>query len=72
MIGARFVWVFTVTLPASARSTGAPQQLARRASCAAPRVVVGWAGMRGAVSLAAALALPFTTDAGDAVPRARR
>jgi monovalent cation/hydrogen antiporter len=30
--------------------------------------VVAWAGMRGAVSLAAALALPLTTHAGDAFP----
>jgi Na+/H+ antiporter len=29
---------------------------------------VSWAGMRGAVSLAAALSLPLTTDAGDAFP----
>jgi monovalent cation/hydrogen antiporter len=28
------------------------------------RLVVGWSGMRGAVSLAAALAIPRTTDAG--------
>jgi CPA1 family monovalent cation:H+ antiporter len=28
------------------------------------RVVVGWAGMRGAISLAAALSIPLTTDAG--------
>jgi CPA1 family monovalent cation:H+ antiporter len=31
-------------------------------------VLVGWSGMRGAVSLAAALALPLTTDAGKAFP----
>jgi monovalent cation/hydrogen antiporter len=31
-------------------------------------VVVAWAGMRGAVSLAAALALPLTTDAGAPFP----
>jgi CPA1 family monovalent cation:H+ antiporter len=31
-------------------------------------VVVSWAGMRGAVSLAAALAIPLTTDAGAAFP----
>ena len=31
-------------------------------------VVVAWAGMRGAVSLAAALALPLETDAGTAFP----
>jgi monovalent cation/hydrogen antiporter len=30
--------------------------------------VVAWMGLRGAVSLAAALALPLTTDAGDAFP----
>src|SRR4029077_4274534 len=32
------------------------------------RVVGGWAGMRGAVSLAAALALPLETDAGTPLP----
>ena len=30
--------------------------------------VLGWAGLRGAVSLAAALAIPLTTDAGDPFP----
>jgi Na+/H+ antiporter len=32
------------------------------------RVVVGWAGMRGAISLAAALSIPLTTDAGAPFP----
>jgi NhaP-type Na+/H+ or K+/H+ antiporter len=32
------------------------------------RVVMGWSGMRGAVSLAAALAVPLSTDAGDPFP----
>src|SRR5215210_2047547 len=32
------------------------------------RLVMSWSGMRGAVSLAAALALPLSTDAGDALP----
>jgi CPA1 family monovalent cation:H+ antiporter len=32
------------------------------------RVVVGWAGMRGAISLAAALSIPLTTDAGAGFP----
>jgi Na+/H+ antiporter len=32
------------------------------------RVVLAWSGMRGAVSLAAALALPLTTDAGSSFP----
>jgi len=31
--------------------------------------LVSWAGMRGAVSLAAALAVPLTTDAGSAFPQ---
>ena len=31
-------------------------------------VVVSWAGMRGVVSLAAALALPLTTSSGEALP----
>jgi len=30
------------------------------------RVLIGWSGMRGAISLAAALALPFTLDSGAA------
>ena len=33
-----------------------------------PRIVSAWAGMRGAVSLAAALALPLETDAGAPLP----
>ncbi|WP_308287328.1 Na+/H+ antiporter [Actinomadura parmotrematis] len=32
------------------------------------RVVIGWAGMRGVVSLAAAFAIPFVTSAGDPFP----
>jgi monovalent cation/hydrogen antiporter len=34
-----------------------------------PNAVVAWAGMRGVVSMAAALALPFTTDAGAPFPQ---
>ena len=36
-----------------------------------PRIVSAWAGMRGAVSLAAALALPLETDAGAPLPEPR-
>lgn len=32
------------------------------------RLVVGWAGMRGAISLAVALSIPLSTDAGAAFP----
>jgi CPA1 family monovalent cation:H+ antiporter len=53
VIAARFVWVFaTMYLP---RALGASEPVPPRKHL----VVVSWAGMRGAVSLAAALALPI-------------
>ena len=48
-----------------ARPTALAARPARRLAHAGRR---GWAGMRGAVSLAAALALPLSTDAGDPLP----
>jgi CPA1 family monovalent cation:H+ antiporter len=45
-----------------------PQQRARRVG-PRPRLVLAWAGMRGAVSLAAALAIPFSTDSGAPFPQ---
>jgi monovalent cation/hydrogen antiporter len=42
-------------------------QLARQMSLR-ERFVIGWSGMRGAVSLAAALAVPLETDAGAPFP----
>jgi monovalent cation/hydrogen antiporter len=45
-----------------------PSQRARRAGPAI-RMVAAWSGMRGAVSLAAALALPLETDAGAPLPQ---
>jgi Na+/H+ antiporter len=66
VIGARFVWVFTVPYLIRALDRR-PQQRARRAS-ARQRIVAGWTGIRGAVSLAAALALPLQTDAGAPLP----
>jgi CPA1 family monovalent cation:H+ antiporter len=56
VIAARFVWVFAASLlPGSAR-----QEVARRDPKLAAQLtfVVAWSGLRGAVSLAAALALP--------------
>ena len=44
-----------------------PSQLARRTTVS-QRIVVAWSGMRGAVSLAAALALPLETDSGAPFP----
>jgi Na+/H+ antiporter len=62
----RLLWGFTVTYLIRAIDRR-PVQRERRAS-ARERVVVGWAGMRGSVSLAAALALPLETDAGAPFP----
>jgi CPA1 family monovalent cation:H+ antiporter len=62
----RFAWGFVMT--ALIRTLDRrPSQRARRSTWQM-RVVNGWAGMRGSVSLAAALALPLTTDAGMALP----
>jgi monovalent cation/hydrogen antiporter len=64
VVAARFLWVYPGTYIAALR---------RRNGRAIPQpwkaaTVLGWSGMRGAVSLAAALALPLTTDAGGAFP----
>ncbi|HEY6761262.1 MAG TPA: Na+/H+ antiporter [Baekduia sp.] len=65
-IATRYVYTFAVT--GIIRTIDRrPSQRARRGTWRL-RVVGGWSGMRGAVSLAAALALPLTTDAGDPLP----
>jgi len=60
VIGVRFAWVFVVLL--------APRAVALRVESWRAAVFISWAGMRGAVSLAAALALPLQTDADGAFP----
>ena len=60
VIVSRFAWVFAVL--------HAPKWIARRVSSWRGAVFLSWAGMRGAVSLAAALALPFETDDGVPFP----
>jgi monovalent cation/hydrogen antiporter len=60
VIAVRFAWVFAVL--------HAPKWIARRMSNWRGAVFLSWAGMRGAVSLAAALALPLETDAGVPFP----
>jgi CPA1 family monovalent cation:H+ antiporter len=66
VIVVRFVWVFPATY--------LPRLLSRRLRERSPAppwqwvVMIGWSGMRGAVSLAAALAIPLTTDAGEPFP----
>jgi Na+/H+ antiporter len=66
LVGARFFWFFTTPYlhPVFDR-------LLRNRYLRAPwqeRLVMVWSGMRGAVSLAAALAVPLVTDTGDAFP----
>jgi len=64
VIAARFLWVVPGTfLTARFRRRRRPFQEPGKAA-----VLIGWSGMRGAVSLAAALALPLTTDAGQPFP----
>jgi monovalent cation/hydrogen antiporter len=63
----RIIWFFTVPYLIRAIDRR-PAQRARRVG-AADRLVVAWSGMRGAVSLAVALALPLTTEAGDEFPQ---
>jgi monovalent cation/hydrogen antiporter len=57
VIATRIVWLFTVPYLVRAIDRR-PSQVARRIG-ARERLVSGWSGMRGAVSLAAALALPL-------------
>jgi len=66
VIGVRLLWQLTVPYVVRALDRR-PSQVGRRGS-ARERLVVGWAGMRGSVSLAAALALPLHTDAGAPFP----
>ena len=56
----RFAWVFLVL--------NLPKWIARRMSNWRGAVFLSWTGMRGAVSLAAALALPLQTDDGAPFP----
>jgi CPA1 family monovalent cation:H+ antiporter len=67
VVGTRLVWLFTVPYLIRALDRR-PSQRARRVG-ARWRVVLAWSGMRGAVSLAAALAVPLTTDAGGPFPQ---
>src|SRR4051812_41873243 len=66
VIVVRFLWLFPATY--------VPRMLSRRLRERSPSppwqwvALAGWAGMRGAVSLAAALAIPLTTDAGEPFP----
>lgn len=66
VIAMRFIWGFVMTAVLRTLDRR-PSQRARRSTWRL-RVVNGWSGMRGAVSLAAALALPLHTDSGAPLP----
>lgn len=61
VIVVRFAWIFGSDLPRLVRRRGAGSWQTN--------LVSSWAGMRGVVSLAAALALPLTTASGDPFPQ---
>jgi monovalent cation/hydrogen antiporter len=67
VIATRLIWSYTMPYIIRALDRR-PSQRARRVG-ARPRLVIAWSGMRGAVSLAAALAIPLETDAGAAFPQ---
>ena len=67
VIVTRLLWIYPATY--------LPRFLSRRIRARDPYppwqypTLIGWTGLRGAVTLAAALALPLTTDAGDPFPQ---
>jgi Na+/H+ antiporter len=63
VMAARFAWVFAAASTSRLLVRGRDGPSPWRSS-----TVLAWSGMRGAVSLAAALALPLTTDAGAPFP----
>ena len=65
-MGARLLWLNTTPYVIRALDRRESQRARRRGW--RDRLVIGWAGMRGAVSLAAALAIPLETDAGAPFP----
>lgn len=68
VLGVRIVWMFSIGPLLRRLIPGEPKEEPPRLGPGA-RLVAGWAGMRGAVSLAAALAIPATVDGGDPFPQ---
>jgi CPA1 family monovalent cation:H+ antiporter len=66
VIVVRLVWFFTV--PYLIRLLDRRESQRARRMSAGGRLVLAWSGMRGAVSLAAALAIPLETHAGEPFP----
>jgi monovalent cation/hydrogen antiporter len=65
VVATRFLWIFAGTYLPRLRRLESPRLGAPAWKGA---TILAWSGTRGAVSLAAALALPLTTDAGGAFP----
>ena len=66
VVATRLVWFFTTPYIVRAIDPGAAES--DRGVGARGRLIVAWSGMRGAVSLAVALAVPLTTDTGQRFP----
>jgi monovalent cation/hydrogen antiporter len=66
VVAVRLAWMFLI--PYAVQMTDRRLGRGPRRAPPAERLAVGWAGMRGSVSLAAALAIPLETDAGGAFP----
>jgi monovalent cation/hydrogen antiporter len=66
VVGVRLLWMFLV--PYAVRMADRVAGEGPTRAPPAERLALGWAGMRGSVSLAAALAIPLTIDAGGAFP----
>ncbi|MBI5105779.1 MAG: Na+/H+ antiporter [Solirubrobacterales bacterium] len=64
----RLLWMYSVGPLLRVLIPGRPKEEPPKLD-PAERLVVGWSGMRGAVSLAAALAIPATVDGGGAFPQ---
>jgi monovalent cation/hydrogen antiporter len=67
VIGLRLLWFYTVPYLLRAIDRRAAPR-ARRIPSARHRFPLAWAGMRGSISLALAIALPLTTNAGRPLP----
>jgi monovalent cation/hydrogen antiporter len=66
VVAVRLVWMFL--MPYAVQMTDRRTGDGPRRAPPAERLALGWAGMRGSVSLAAALAIPLEIDAGGAFP----
>jgi len=66
VVGARLLWMNTT--PFVVRLLDPRLRLREGRSTWQSRLIVGWSGMRGAVAMAAALAVPLETDAGAPFP----